>query len=203
MYEITLYIVGQALFDIVKISLSGGYVMRVISGKARGLWLDSVIGISSIRPTTDRIKESIFNIIQFEIHGKCFLDLFGGTGQVGIEAISRGAGKVVIVDCEDVSVSIIKKNVSKLNYIQDIELVKCDAIEYLKNTDKKFDIAFLDPPYKSNLLELSLPLVGKVMNKGGIIISESLHIANPLDEVEGFVLSKRYKYGKIAVDVYR
>ncbi len=176
--------------------------MRVISGYARGLKLDSVES-DKVRPTTDRVKEALFSILQFEIQGKSFLDLFGGTGQIGIEAISRGAKEVVIVDDSIESLKTIKSNISKLKIKGNIKCIKSDALKFLDDTSYMFDIAFLDPPYKSEVLNKDLLKISSKMNSSGIIITETPIEDAVLEKANEFILCKRYKYGKIMLNIYK
>ena len=147
--------------------------MRVISGIARGRKLkepDSHI----IRPTTDKTKESIFNIVQFDIEGRRVLDLFAGTGQLGTEALSRGAKSVVFVDSAKESVNLIRENLKTCGFSDLSGIFAIDALRYLEN-DEKFDLVFIDPPYDTLLADRAISLIVKFdkLNKNGIIILES------------------------------
>lgn len=176
--------------------------MRVISGQKRGKKLELLKG-DKVRPTTDKVKESVFNVIQFDVTGSNFLDLFAGSGQMGIEALSRGATHATFVDESRVSVEVVKRNLVATDLLEKAEVMNMDSVNFLKKSDKVFDIAFLDPPYKSSLLNDTLFLVASAMSKSGIIICE-----HPIDEIlpedfSNFCLSKVYKYGQIAISVYR
>ncbi len=176
--------------------------MRIITGKARGKRLLTLEG-RDVRPTTERIKESMFNIIQFDIEGRRFLDLFAGCGQVGIEAVSRGARCAVLVDSSKESISVIQKNVKTSGLGENIQVVQSDYMTYLLRKDGKFDLAFLDPPYLEGMLEKALPMVAEVMNQGGTIICEH-PMEETLPETAGdFVQVKSYRYGKIMLTLYR
>lgn len=176
--------------------------MRVVSGAVRGLRLETIVK-SNIRPTTDKVKESIFNILQFDIQDKYFLDLFGGTGQIGIEAASRGAKKVIIVDNNKEALAVIKRNVKKLKDKFKIETEYSDAIDFLKSTMKKVDIAFLDPPYESGLLNNVSKYIDRIMNENGLIVCESSIDVGSNDNIGRFRKDKEYKYGKILISVYK
>lgn len=176
--------------------------MRVISGQKRGKKLEVLVG-ETVRPTTDKVKESIFNVIQFEVAGAKFLDLFAGSGQIGIEALSRGAQLATFVDENKTSINVVKRNLSETNFEKSAKVINMDSILFLKKTNDIFDIAFLDPPYKSSLLDESIFLIPKVMSESGIVICEHPVEKYLPDEFADFCLSKIYKYGKIAVSVYR
>ena len=155
--------------------------MRVISGSARGRRLNELQGMET-RPTTDRVKEALFNIVQFEVPGRDILDLFAGTGQLGIEALSRGAASCTFVDVR-----------------------KGDSISYLMSCREKFHVIFLDPPYQSGLLERAMETIAAfdILREHGIMICES-----PLEQVlpdlsQPYERGKDYRYGKIKLTVYR
>ena len=127
--------------------------MRVISGTARSVPLLSREGLDT-RPTSDRVKEAVFNVLQFEIEGRSVLDLFGGSGQMAIEALSRGAASAVFVDQSKAAVALVKKNLEKTK-LTGGRVVQGDSIAFLSGPGK-FDLVFLDPPYDSGLLENAL-----------------------------------------------
>lgn len=179
------------------------FKIKVVAGAIRGLKLESSKN-ENLRPTKDRVKESLFDIINFDILNKTFLDLFGGTGQIGIEAFSRGAAKVIIVEIQKNNISIIKKNISKIKNNHNIELFQSDALNFLKNNKIPIDIIFIDPPYKNvELLENSLEWASKIIDSNGIIITETLSLQNIQNNVGDFSLQKRYKYGNISLNLYR
>lgn len=178
--------------------------MRVITGKARGVNLLTPDGLQT-RPTTDRVKEALFSIIHFDIPGSKVLDLFGGTGQLGIEALSRGAEKAVFVDSADSACKLIRENLRRTKLEAQGKVVRSDYLEYLKQTREKFNIILLDPPYAEVFLEKSLKCISEIdiLETGGIIVTE-----RPLDKVlpwefPGFTRSKDYKYGKTLITLYR
>ncbi len=150
--------------------------MRVISGCARGLKLKSPEGLNT-RPTADRIKESLFNIIAPYIYDCSFLDLFSGTGAIGIEALSRGAKDACFVDFDKNSIDVIKQNINLAKFDQKATIYNLsvlDCIDKLHYEDKKFDIIFLDPPYDKDLLLPALKKIEKtkILKKDGFIICE-------------------------------
>ena len=178
--------------------------MRVITGKARGVQLKTPDGMLT-RPTADRVKEALFSIIQFEIPGARVLDLFGGTGQLGIEALSRGAKSAVFVDQREDACRLIRENLKRTRLEQEGKVVRSDYLEYLKRCRETFDIILLDPPYAEVFLENALKCITEIdiLQSGGIIIAE-----RPLEkelpfEFEGYTRSKDYKYGKTLLTIYR
>lgn len=174
--------------------------MRVITGTARGRKLKEPVGYD-IRPTTDQVKEAMFNIAQFDIEGRRVLDLFGGTGQLGIEAASRGAGSVTIVDAARDSIKLIRENVAAVGL--NIRVVQADSIGFLR-MGEKFDLIFIDPPYDSDLAERALKTIKEIdiLSEGGIIICETRR-ETALPQLEKpYFLRKEYRYGKVKLTVY-
>ena len=150
--------------------------MRVISGTLKGKRLLSPKG-QDTRPTADRLKETLFNIIQGRIYESNFLDIFSGTGSIGIEALSRGAKKSVFIDSSCECGELIKKNIAGTSVLFKAEIIIADfenALNKLGKNNEKFDIIFLDPPYHNEFAEKTINLVIKngLLEKGGIIISE-------------------------------
>ena len=176
--------------------------MRVITGKARGIQLKTPQGMLT-RPTADRVKEALFSIIRFDVANARVLDLFGGTGQLGIEALSQGAKSAVFVDAREEACALIRENLKRTRLSEQGSVVRCDYLDYLNRCREKFDIIFLDPPYASELLNESIFLIPKTMSKNGIIICEHPVESFLPDKFVDFYLSKVYKYGKIAISVYR
>lgn len=175
--------------------------MRVITGIAKGKRLRTLEG-NDVRPTTDRVKEAIFSILQFRLEGRTFLDLFAGSGQMGIEALSRGAEKAYFVDSSKKALAVINENIKTCGLENKAKVVGGTAQGFLKMNREKFDIAFLDPPYRQGLIEELLPLVCENMKETGIILCE-----HPLDEkiVEkccDFSLDREYRYGKIKISSF-
>ena len=178
--------------------------MRVITGKARGIQLKTPEGLTT-RPTADRVKEALFSIINFDIPGAKVLDLFGGTGQLGIEALSRGAVSATFVDAGEPACRLIRENLRRTKLESDGKVVRADYMDYLNRCREKFDIVFLDPPYAEVFLENSLKRIAEIdiLQSNGIIVAE-----RPLGkelpwEFEGFTRSKDYKYGNTLLTVYR
>ena len=175
--------------------------MRVITGTARGRRLKTLEG-DSVRPTTDKVKESIFNIVQFEIEGRRVLDMFCGCGQLGIEALSRGAASAVFVDISRASIQVTEENLEATGFRNISKTVLGDSLSYLDRTSEMFDIAFLDPPYRAGLMNEAIERVRLHIADGGVIVCETA-VEEVLPEVIDGFTSKRYKYGKIALTVYR
>ena len=177
--------------------------MRVITGSARGKKLKTLDGLAT-RPTTDRVKEAIFNIIQFDIDGRKILDLFGGSGQLAIECLSRGAAHAVIVDQSRDAVSIIKENLKNTGFSNQANVYQLEALRFLTTTTEHFDIIFLDPPYAEKLLEESLKLISEIdiLSEGGIIVCERPRDKQLPASIGSLICSKDYNYGKISVNLY-
>lgn len=178
--------------------------MRVITGKAKGVSLKTPDG-QMTRPTADRVKEAMFSSIQFDIPGASVLDLFGGTGQLGIEALSRGAKSAVFVDQREDACKLIRENLRRTKMERDGVVIRSDYIAYLQKCREKFDIILLDPPYAEVFLENALKYITEIdiLRYGGIIVAE-----RPLGKelpwgFQGYARSKDYKYGKTLVTLYR
>lgn len=178
--------------------------MRVISGLAKGVNLKTPDGMST-RPTTDRVKEAMFSIIQFEIPGARVLDLFGGTGQLGIEALSRGAKSAVFVDVQDSACKLIYENLKRTKFEKTGKVIRSDYLSYLKNTTEKFDIILLDPPYVEVFLENALNLITEIdiLQTNGIIVTERPVEKDLPWDFPGYSRSRDYKYGKTLLAIYR
>ena len=175
--------------------------MRVITGTARGRKLQEPSGMD-IRPTADVVKEAVFNIIQFDIEGRRVLDLFAGTGQLGIEALSRGAAECVFVDESRDALKIVSENLSRCKL--EGRVMQSDGPGYLERGGK-FDIIFLDPPYDTTLLDKCLEIVQNVdiLTDGGIIVCESRR-EKVLPELKApFARIIDRNYDKIKITVYK
>ena len=178
--------------------------MRVITGKARGVQLKTPDGLAK-RPTSDRVKEALFSIIQFEIPGMKVLDLFGGSGQLGIEALSRGAEHAVFVDAGEAACKVIKENLRRTKLEAQAKVVRSDYLQYLKTTKETFGLILLDPPYAEVFLENALNCITEIdiLQSGGIIVCERpLGKDLPL-EFPGYSKTKDYKYGNTLITLYR
>ena len=178
--------------------------MRVITGKARGIVLKTPTGMAT-RPTADRVKEAIFNIIQFEVPTARVLDLFGGTGQLGIEALSREAKSAVFVDEREDACRLIRENLKRTKLEQYGRVIRADYMAYLRTCKEKFDIILLDPPYAEVFLENSLKMITEIdiLQSGGIIVTERPVGKELSYDYLGYTRSKDYKYGNTLLTLYR
>lgn len=173
--------------------------MRIIAGKARGTKLYTLEG-ETTRPTLDRVKESIFNIIQNELDKATFLDLFAGSGAIGLEAASRGATEVIMCDKSKEAINIIKKNIEKTHLQEQTKIYQLDYIELLQKLNKKIDIIYIDPPYKSNYIQETIKIIleNNLIHKNSKIILETDDINRIKKEIEEFrinIIDTR-KYGR-------
>ena len=175
--------------------------MRIITGSKRGKKLSALEG-EQVRPTTDRVKESLFTILQFQLEGRRFLDLFAGSGQIGLEALSRGAAQAVFVDLSRDSIRVVEQNITACGFQDSARVVQSDFAGYLRGTRAKFDVAFLDPPFRSGLLEQALPLAAGAMNPGGILVCEHPRDEALPEEAGPFRKYREYRYGKIMLTTY-
>jgi 16S rRNA (guanine(966)-N(2))-methyltransferase RsmD len=157
------------------------------------------------RPTTDRVKEAMFSIIQFDIPGAKVLDLFGGTGQLGIEALSRGASSAVFVDADESACRLIKENLRRTKLENCATVQRADYLSYLQRAAESFDIILLDPPYAEVFLENALKKISEIdiLKTGGIIVAERPVGKDLPWDFEGFTRSKDYKYGSTLLTLYR
>lgn len=172
--------------------------MRIISGKYKGKKLKGY-DIEGTRPTMDRVKESIYGIIQNYVKDSTVLDLFAGSGSLGLEAISNGAKKLILIDNNKKVTDTIKENIKSFD--EDIEVLTTDYKKYLKTTNEKYDIIFLDPPYRAGLMNKALKIIEerKLLSEEGIIVCEFENI-----KIEtNFKLIKEKKYGPKTVHIYK
>ena len=176
--------------------------MRVITGTAKGRKLKTLEG-EIVRPTIERVKEAVFSIIQFEIEGRRILDLFAGSGQLGIEALSRSALSAVFIDADKSAVAIIKENLEATKLADKATVLQTDALAFLQTSNLTFDIAFLDPPYGTGVLQKVLPQVAAKIAPGGIILCESPFGEELPHTVAELTRTRVYRYGKTAVTTYR
>ena len=180
--------------------------MRIITGKARGIKLKTLEG-DNTRPTAERVKEAVFSMIQFDIEGRQVLDLFAGSGQMALEALSRGASGAVLVDRSKDAVKIIRDNVEKTKLQDDCHIVNSDYLDYIKrNSGKKFDIIFLDPPYRSENYVPSLTALyeNDILKPTSIVVcecGEDYLIENDKKILKYYSIKKQSKYSKSVITI--
>lgn len=176
--------------------------MRVITGIAKGMKLETLDG-DETRPTSDRVKESIFNIIQFDIEGRRALDLFAGSGQLGIEALSRGARSAVFVDNSGAAARVIRNNLEKTRLLGNSRVIQSNYDSYLRTCHEQFELIFLDPPYQSKMLQKSLEIISEfdILAIRGIIICEHPDTGKLSFTDMGKYDVKDYQYGKTIISV--
>ena len=176
--------------------------MRVIAGSARRRPLKSTEE-PEMQPTMERVKEAVFSKLHFELEGRQVLDLFAGTGQLGIEALSRGAAHCDFVDNSKASLACIKQNVETCGFSAKAGIYNTDAFAFIKSSKQKYDIVLLDPPFNHGILDKMLPLVAQHVEKSGVIYCETSD-KERLPEIAGeFVMDAQNKYGYIKATYYR
>ncbi len=180
--------------------------MRVIAGKYRGRKLENFEGMD-IRPTSDRVKESLFNILGHKLMGCSFLDLFGGTGSIGIEAVSRGAEKVVFVDTGVKSIKVLRSNLESLKITERVEIYNTDyenALSKMGSANSLFDFIFIDPPYNKQIAQNALGIISDlgILHSEGIIVVEHDVLDSMPDRVGILVKDREKKYGSTMLSMY-
>ena len=177
--------------------------MRVIAGTARGTPLQALPGTDITRPTIDRVKEAMFSAVQFMLPGAQVLDLFAGSGQLGIEALSRGAQRCVFLDENHAATQVVAQNLKAAGLFSKASVANMSAEAFLAATKDRFDLVLLDPPYRHNTLAETLPAVVAVLAPGGIALCESEPGALLPETVGALVRQKQYRYGKVQVTKYQ
>ena len=177
--------------------------MRVITGEARGKNLVTLSGGDITRPTSQRVKEGMFSALQFYIAGARCLDLFSGSGQLGVEALSRGAALCVFVDASREAVSVTQQNLKSTGLYDRSRVITSEAISFARGCREKFDIVFIDPPYKSGLYEKALEAVAPLMNEGGMVMVELDKKTELPERIGSLAVSKKYRYSNTSVWLYR
>ncbi len=177
--------------------------MRIISGSRRGHKLFEFEG-SDVRPTTDRVKESIFNLIQSYIPNASVLDMFAGSGALSFEMISRGASHAVLLDCDSRSVALINKNIAALGFEEQCTVKTQSCFEYVKKCTEKFDVIFLDPPYNKGYIVPALEAVleNDLLTEDGIVVLESDN-TDFKNDISGLEIIKQKRYGRTFITIYR
>lgn len=176
--------------------------MRVITGIARGKRLVTP-DTYDVRPTSDKVKEALFSALQFDIEGRRVLDLFAGSGQLGIEALSRGAKSCVFVDNSRASINLVKKNLEITGLLDFAKVIQSDFSSFAAMCRDTFDIAFLDPPYAAGIMTDAIKAVLPLMSDYGMIICEYPPEVDIPQEIGGFSVYRTYRYGKINAAIYR
>lgn len=199
MFKKMVYIVG--------LSREESIYMRVISGKARGHTLKAPKGLN-MRPTADRVKESVFNIIKEKLYNSIVIDLFAGSGSLGIEALSRDAHKAYFIDNNRNSIRLIRQNLEKTGLINNSEIVHMDALNAIVRLSErrvKANIIFLDPPYLKGFIEPTLETIFfyNILQPDGIIIVEHDIKDRVPDSVHELKKYRTNRYGDIAISFYR
>lgn len=177
-------------------------MMRVITGIARGRRLETLPGEDVTRPTTESVKEALFSMIQFELENKKVLDLFAGSGQLGIEALSRGARHCTFVENNKQALKVVEDNLLHCRLEDNAKAVLSDAVSFLMRKDN-FDIAFLDPPYNQGLIEKSLPLLLPMMSDSGTVVCETSADEKLPEVIDGWTADRVRRYGKTKLTLYR
>lgn len=185
--------------------------MRVITGKYRGRKLNTPENYD-IRPTSDKAKEALFSILTNEIYGSRVLDLFSGTGSLGIEALSRGAEYCVFADASRQSLNLVKENLEHCKVEEETRVMAGDYRKILKQLgdrigdglEEAFDIILLDPPYNKGMLEPAFAIIeeGGILAPGGLIVAEHRKEEILPEEMHGFVKAKERRYGVVALSIY-
>ena len=177
--------------------------MRIVAGEARGRKLKELPGMDT-RPTTDKVKESMFNIVQFDIEGRRVLDLFAGTGQLGCEALSRGASYVTFVDQSRDAVRVVKENAALVSDPDRFEVLQRDALSFVEGKPAKYGLIFLDPPYRTGLMEKILKTIATIdiVAEHGIIVCETGAEETLPTLPEPYEMGREYRYGKIKLTLY-
>jgi 16S rRNA (guanine(966)-N(2))-methyltransferase RsmD len=174
--------------------------LRIVGGKYKGRVLNTFNG-KDIRPTSDMVRESLFNILQFKIYGATFLDLFCGTGAMGIEALSRGASKVVFNDASKDSVALLIKNIEKCKIEEEYEVKNRDAIVLLDTIGEQFDFIYIDPPYSTDLGERALNRVANCLTEDGVAIFEDEREFDK--KIDGLTVVDKRKYGRAYLTFFK
>ena len=180
--------------------------MRIIAGKNKGTKLNTLDGNDITRPTLDRIKESLFSILYPNLENSKILDLFGGSGALALEALSRDAKYAVICDKSYKAIKVIKENVSKTKQENNVKILNKDfeiSIRMLAEANEKFDIIFLDPPYKTNYIQKSVDLIieKNILEENGIIVAETDELNKVLQQLndENINIYDIRKYGRVDI----
>lgn len=177
--------------------------MRVITGSARGRKLKTLAGDDIVRPTTDKVKESMFSIVQFELEDAAVLDAFAGSGQLGIEALSRGAKQAYFLDESKQAIAVIKENLNTTRLFDRAVVLQTDAFSFVGSAREKFDIILLDPPYEKGIVQKLLPLLERCCNENALVVCETASSEELPETAGSLVCLREYKYSKTKLTTYR
>lgn len=177
-------------------------MMRVITGSARGRRLETLPSDDITRPTAESVKEALFSMIQFEIEGRKVLDLFAGSGQLGIEALSRGACFCIFVENNKNAKSVVEKNISHCNFDDVSQVVMCDSVVF-SSRKGNFDIVFLDPPYHKGMIEKCMPALVNSVSDDGVIVCETAKDESLAEQYGDFKIYRERNYGKTKLTLYK
>lgn len=176
--------------------------MRIITGDARGRKLTAPEGLTA-RPTTEMVKEAVFSALHFEVPGARVLDLFAGSGQMGLEALSRGAKSAVFIENAKICLDALRKNVEACGFGEKSRILSMDSLAYIRSCGEVFDIAFLDPPYGQGLMEAALLDAAQRMSERGVIVCETGYREDLPEQAGELCLAKVKRYGKTKIHYYR
>jgi 16S rRNA (guanine(966)-N(2))-methyltransferase RsmD len=176
--------------------------MRVITGTARGVPLATLPGEDVVRPTSQRVKEAMFSAIQFEIKGRSALDAFAGSGQLGIEALSRGAVFCVFLEQSPKAAAILARNLERTKLSEKARLLPGEALQFLRRAGESFDLIFLDPPYGQGLLQEAIPLAAERLAPGGLLLCEAPSGESLPERAGETALRRSYRHGHTTVHLY-
>ena len=175
--------------------------MRVITGTARGVRLEPPEGTDT-RPTSELVKEAVMSMVQFEMEGSIFLDMFAGCGQMGIEALSRGARRCIFIDNARKSCELVRRNLTRAKLSDRAQVVMADSLSWLRTAAGPVDIAYVDPPYGQGIAKGALSALAEIMSESGVILVETDYRDELPREAGEFSLAKEYRYGKIKISKY-
>jgi len=164
--------------------------------------LETLPGEDIVRPTAQKVKEAIFSALQFQVPGATMLDLFAGSGQMGIEALSRGASHCVFVDSSRDAIAVIKRNLNRTGLFRSASVAETDAVRYIQRCRSRFDLIYADPPYRKDIAGELVQYLGNILEEGGFAAVEAEKSAVLPDSAGGVVLKKRYDYGNTSVWLY-
>lgn len=179
--------------------------MRIITGTARGRKLKTLETLD-VRPTADRVKEGLFSALQFSIEGRRVLDMFAGSGQLGLEALSRGARSALFIDQSPKAAAVVRENIAACGFEDRSRVVQSDSLSYLRGSEEVFDIAFIDPPYADEKLDSFVKAAVEHMSITGTVCVETpkdRELPESFMGVVEFAIDKTYVYGKTKITMYR